>query len=297
MRQATCADLARGQLTPQQTRDAQQEPFVDLDRIDLAHITASASKRMPDGRHTPDFGFETPAKPPSPQTTCAQNRISPASQRATQCPVLPQNIRFLRFTSSAFCRRPLHQGAYRARHGRGAGCDGHARYRWRGMSAWTVKPCGSGSPMLGSSSRQSTDTPRLRRWWLTSPAHQEEHGAAVTPLRRECRSDFGVPVLACVRLFRFARKAVGASCTRHSLLPHFRGTRMTQNPGTSCRGNAHVVILMSSRTSDAKRERDPGSITTGPELRRLECQLGAATAAWEGSVASRGRQQSCCLTS
>ena len=57
------------------------------------------------------------------------------------------------------------------------------------------------------------------RWWLKSPAHQEEHGAAVKPLRRECRSDFGVPVLACVRLFCFARKAVGASCTRHSLRP------------------------------------------------------------------------------
>jgi hypothetical protein len=24
-------------------------------------------------------------------------------------------------------------------------------------------------------------------WWLTSPAHQEEHGAAVRPLRRESR--------------------------------------------------------------------------------------------------------------
>jgi hypothetical protein len=32
-------------------------------------------------------------------------------------------------------------------------------------------------------------------------------------------SDFGVPVLACVRLFRFARVAVGAACTRHSLRP------------------------------------------------------------------------------
>ena len=57
------------------------------------------------------------------------------------------------------------------------------------------------------------------RWWLKSPVHQEEHGAAVKPLRRECRSDFGVPVLACVRLFCFARKAVGAACTRHSLRP------------------------------------------------------------------------------
>ena len=54
-------------------------------------------------------------------------------------------------------------------------------------------------------------------WWLKSPAHQEEHGAAVKPLRRECRSDFGVPVLACVRLFRlharqWVRRAPGIPC-------------------------------------------------------------------------------------
>src|ERR1700736_689266 len=60
------------------------------------------------------------------------------------------------------------------------------------------------------------DTPR-RRWWLKSPAHQEEHGAAVKPLRRECRSDFGVPVLACVRLFvlhawQWVRRAPGIPC-------------------------------------------------------------------------------------
>ena len=56
-----------------------------------------------------------------------------------------------------------------------------------------------------------------RRWWLKSPAHQEEHGAAVTPLCRECRSDFGVPVLACVRLFvlharQWVRRAPGIPC-------------------------------------------------------------------------------------
>src|ERR1700760_439408 len=53
-----------------------------------------------------------------------------------------------------------------------------------------------------------------KRWWLKSPAHQEERGAAVKPLRRECRSDFGVPVLACVRLFvlharQWVRRAPG----------------------------------------------------------------------------------------
>ena len=54
-------------------------------------------------------------------------------------------------------------------------------------------------------------------WWLKSPAHQEERGAAVKPLRRECRSDFGVPVLACVRLFvlhawQWVRRAPGIPC-------------------------------------------------------------------------------------
>src|SRR6201997_2687716 len=61
-----------------------------------------------------------------------------------------------------------------------------------------------------------SDTPR-RRWWLKSPVHQGERGAAVKPLRRECRSDFGVPVLACVRLFvlharQWVRRAPGIPC-------------------------------------------------------------------------------------
>src|ERR1700742_5150691 len=85
----------------------------------------------------------------------------------------------------------------------------------------TVKPCGSGSPMLESSLRIGDVGLRpgtlRRRWWLTSPAHQEERGAAVSPLRRECRSDFGVPVLACVRLFhlharQWVRRAPGIPC-------------------------------------------------------------------------------------
>src|ERR1700758_1562371 len=103
----------------------------------------------------------------------------------------------------------------------------------------TVKPCGSGPPMLESSLRVGdvglrTDTPR-RRWWLTSPAHQEEHGAAVKPLRRECRSDFGVPVLACVRLFRlharqWVRRAPGIPCALFLL----RDMRMMHHPDAIC---------------------------------------------------------------
>jgi hypothetical protein len=104
---------------------------------------------------------------------------------------------------------------------REAGCDGRGRAARRAALLRTVKPCGSGSPMLESSLRVGdvglrSDTPR-RRWWLTSPAHQEERGAAVKPLRRECRSDFGVPVLACVRLFclharQWVRRAPGIPC-------------------------------------------------------------------------------------
>jgi hypothetical protein len=38
----------------------------------------------------------------------------------------------------------------------------------------TVKPCGSGSPMLESSLRNIFS----KRWWLKSPAHQEERGVS-----------------------------------------------------------------------------------------------------------------------
>jgi hypothetical protein len=56
-----------------------------------------------------------------------------------------------------------------------------------------------------------------RRRRLTSPVLRGERGAAVKPLRRECRSDFGVPVLACVRLFvlharQWVRRAPGIPC-------------------------------------------------------------------------------------
>ena len=79
----------------------------------------------------------------------------------------------------------------------------------------TVKPCGPVPPTLGTSLAKRFE----RRRGLTSPVPRGERGAAVRPLRRECRSDFGVPVLACARLFCFARKAVGATCTLHSLRP------------------------------------------------------------------------------
>src|ERR1700758_1245347 len=74
--------------------------------------------------------------------------------------------------------------------------------------------------------------PRRR---LTSPVLRGERGAAVKPLRRECRSDFGVPVLACVRLFRlharqWVRRAPGIPCALFLL----RDMRMMHHPDAIC---------------------------------------------------------------
>ena len=91
---------------------------------------------------------------------------------------------------------------------------------------------------------------------LTSPVLRGERGAAVKPLRRECWSDFGVPVLTCVRLFCFARKAVGAACTRHSLRPLLEGATFDALPGRrSCRGNAiaRPTAAVPSRTRDGSK--------------------------------------------
>ena len=77
-----------------------------------------------------------------------------------------------------------------------------------GQVAW------SWSPDAGTKSVERFDGRRR----LTSPILRGERGAAVKPLRRECRSDFGVPVLACVRLFvlhawQWVRRAPGIPCT------------------------------------------------------------------------------------
>ena len=82
---------------------------------------------------------------------------------------------------------------------RGAGCGGRARCGRRmhcsayGQAVWSC-PLDAGVKLIEMIGQ---------RRWLSSPIHRGEHGAAVKPLRRECRSDFGVPVLACARLFLF----------------------------------------------------------------------------------------------
>jgi hypothetical protein len=53
--------------------------------------------------------------------------------------------------------------------------------------------------------------------WLKSPTHRGEHGAAVRPLRRECRSDFGVPVFSLRASFLFCTQ--GSGCVVHPAFP------------------------------------------------------------------------------
>src|ERR1700759_1888042 len=98
------------------------------------------------------------------------------------------------------------------------------------------------------------------RWGLESPVHQEEYGAAVKPLRRECRSDFGVPVLACVRLFRFARKAVGAACTRDSLRPLISEGHRFQSPDANHAAGMPSVAPDKRAHASAIRDPEPQAV-------------------------------------
>jgi hypothetical protein len=85
----------------------------------------------------------------------------------------------------------------------------------------------------------------LRRWWLTSPVHQGEHGATVKPLRRECRHDFGEPC-ECACVFPFiAREAAGAPSIRHSLRPLLFGcARNSGKTSGAWRGEIAGVCLV-----------------------------------------------------
>ena len=95
----------------------------------------------------------------------------------------------------------------------------------RSMRARTVKPCGPVPSTLGSSLFEMIGARR----WLKSPTHRGEHGAAVKPLRRECRSVSALPVyLVCV--FSFCTQACG--CGQRPAFPapsHFRRAENTQH--------------------------------------------------------------------
>jgi hypothetical protein len=117
---------------------------------------------------------------------------------------------------------PQHEGRIgrSSRHVGRVAMDAEARRRC--ASTRTAKACGRGPPTLGSSLRTICGRRRL-----TSPVLRRERAISRKPLRRECRSDFGVPVLASRAFFLFCTQ--GSGCVVHPAFPapsHFGGTRM-----------------------------------------------------------------------
>src|ERR1700722_47359 len=75
-----------------------------------------------------------------------------------------------------------------------------------------------------------------KRWWLTSPVHQGDHGGAVKTIAQGMPCDFGGPC-ECACVFSFiAREAAGASSIRHSLRP-----LSSEGARNSCKPRAHGV--------------------------------------------------------
>ena len=98
------------------------------------------------------------------------------------------------------------------------------------------------------------------RRWLKSPTHRGERGAAVKPLRRECRSDFGVPVLASRASFSFCTQ--GSGCVVHPAFPapsaFWRDTDNAK-PGRICAAGTVKRVFNFRRHSGAPRSGEPGT--------------------------------------
>ncbi len=155
-------------------------------------------------------------------------------------------------------RPALTEGASRSSRTSSAGCDGRGRAARRAMRSRTVKPCGPGPSTLGSS---LVDDDRCRRRGLTSPTPRGEHGAAVKPLRRECRmfrptcGDYacGPSTLFCPR---------GCGCARRPAFPAPSFSGGTPNCKTSDaksrRGNAEscFIVIASAATKSVARVSD-----------------------------------------
>jgi hypothetical protein len=102
-------------------------------------------------------------------------------------------------------------------------------------------------------------------WWLKSPAHQEEHGAAVKPLRRECRV---ISAYLCWPACVSFVCTQGSGCGVHPAFPApsaFEGATLMQQLGRNRAAGMRTRVSCCRPGQASACERDPGSITA--ELR------------------------------
>jgi hypothetical protein len=114
------------------------------------------------------------------------------------CQAALAKISHFRFSEICGCLPavpPHKRGVSRSSRTLAAGGDGRIKRARRARSMRTAKPCGPDTPMLVSSSVRRI----AERWWLTSPVHQGERGAAVKTIAQGMPDCLGCPVAACVR--------------------------------------------------------------------------------------------------
>jgi hypothetical protein len=136
-----------------------------------------------------------------------------------------------------------HRGAFRDRHERKVGM------RWTRVARLTrALTCGWRSRVVL--------TPR--RWRQVGESNFTNDGGKqarsprrarrkpLKPLRAGMPGDPGATVVTNARAIYSTRAAAGATGTRHSPRPLFRGGRITQNSGASCRGKAKVCLTLAA---------------------------------------------------
>src|ERR1700722_2808223 len=115
-----------------------------------------------------------------------------------------------------------------------------------------------------------------RRWWLTSPVHQGDHGGAVKTIA------LGMPFVSggpceCACVFSFiAREDAGASSIRHSLRPLcFEGARISCKARARGVARSLLAALNCINTFAVVPASAPGPITTNARV--VRCWGGSST--------------------
>ena len=128
-----------------------------------------------------------------------------------------------------------------------------AEARRRCVPKRTVKPCGPVPPMQGTSPGS-----KARGDGGKKLVHRGDHGAAVSPLRRECRMISAYLCWPRVRLFCLHARQWVRSCTRHSLRPLSSRRDIDATTRAETRRENAKARLQFRRHSGAPRSGEPG---------------------------------------